>query len=56
MQVLLDNSGRILEGFRDTLLLLGASGLIAVIAGVLLAAMRVSPTPPVLDPCEGGQA
>jgi glutamate transport system permease protein len=45
MQVLLDNSGRILEGFRDTLLLLGASGLIAVVVGVVLAAMRVSPTP-----------
>ncbi len=45
MEVLLDNSGRILEGFRDTLYLLGASGLIAVVVGVVLAAMRVSPTP-----------
>jgi glutamate transport system permease protein len=45
VEVLLDNSGRILEGFRDTLFLLGASGLIAVVVGVVLAAMRVSPTP-----------
>ena len=45
MDTLIDNLPSILAGFRDTLYLLGAAGLIAVVAGVLLAAMRVSPVP-----------
>jgi glutamate transport system permease protein len=45
MQTLIDNLPRILAGFRDTLYLLGASGALALAAGVVLAAMRVSPVP-----------
>ncbi len=45
MDVLIDNLPRILGGFRDTLLLLGASALVAFALGVPLAAMRVSPVP-----------
>ena len=45
MDTLIDNLPSILAGFRDTLYLLGAAGLIALVAGVLLAAMRVSPVP-----------
>lgn len=45
MSTLIDNLPQILAGFRDTLYLLGAAGIGAVAVGVLLAAMRVSPTP-----------
>jgi glutamate transport system permease protein len=45
MDVLLDNLPQILGGFRDTLLLLGASAAGALLLGVALAAMRVSPVP-----------
>jgi glutamate transport system permease protein len=45
LSTLVDHLPQILAGFRDTLYLLGAAGIAAVVAGVLLAAMRVSPTP-----------
>ena len=45
MDALIDNLPRILAGFRDTLYLLGASAVIALALGVVLAAMRVSPVP-----------
>ena len=45
MDTLIENLPRILAGFRDTLYLLGAAGAVAMVAGVLLAAMRVSPVP-----------
>jgi glutamate transport system permease protein len=45
MDTLIDNLPRILAGFRDTLSLLGASAVIALAAGVVLAAMRVCPVP-----------
>ncbi len=45
MDVLIDNFPQIVGGFRDTLLLLGASALVAIGLGVPLAAMRVSPVP-----------
>jgi glutamate transport system permease protein len=45
LSTLIDNLPQILAGFRDTLYLLGAAGIAAVAVGVLLAAMRVSPTP-----------
>lgn len=41
--MLIDNGPQILGGFRDTLYLLGASGLVALAVGVVLAAMRVAP-------------
>ncbi len=43
MGVLLDNLPTILRGFVKTLELLGVSAVIAVLLGVLLAAMRVAP-------------
>jgi len=45
VETLIDNLPRILAGFRDTLYLLGASGAAALVAGVALATMRVSPVP-----------
>lgn len=45
MDVLIDNLPRIIGGFRDTLLLLATSALVAVVLGVLFAGMRVSPVP-----------
>lgn len=45
MGVLVDNLPQILGGFRDTLLLLVASSLVALVLGVVFAAMRVSPVP-----------
>lgn len=45
MSVLIDNLPRILRGFLLTLELLGASGAIALVLGVLLAGMRVAPVP-----------
>jgi glutamate transport system permease protein len=41
--VLIDNLPQILRGFRETLYLLGASGLVALLVGVVLAGMRVAP-------------
>ena len=41
--MLIDNGPQILGGFRDTLYLLGASGLVALAVGLVLAAMRVAP-------------
>ena len=41
--MLIENGPQILGGFRDTLYLLGASGVVALLAGVVLAAMRVAP-------------
>ncbi len=43
MQVLIDNLDPILDGFKKTLWLLFFSGLIALVLGTILAAMRVSP-------------
>ncbi len=43
MEVVIDNLPVILRGFAKTLQLLGASALIAVVLGVVLAAMRVAP-------------
>ncbi|MDP9378362.1 MAG: amino acid ABC transporter permease [Actinomycetota bacterium] len=45
MDVLLDNLPKILGGFRDTVLLLFASSLVALVLGVFFAALRVSPVP-----------
>ena len=45
METLIDNLPRILAGFRDTLYLLAASGVAALVVGVVLATMRVSPVP-----------
>jgi glutamate transport system permease protein len=41
--VLIDNLPQILRGFRQTLYLLGASGVVALVVGVVLAGMRVAP-------------
>lgn len=46
MQVLIENYGTILRGFRETIALAAVSMAIAVVAGTALAAMRVSPIPP----------
>ncbi|MGH8869634.1 MAG: amino acid ABC transporter permease [Actinomycetes bacterium] len=45
MDVLIDNFGEILEGFRTTLALFAASAVIALLLGTVLGAMRVSPVP-----------
>lgn len=45
MNVLVDNLPRILDGFLVTLQLFVLSAVIALVAGALLAAMRVSPVP-----------
>lgn len=45
MGVFVDNLPRVLQGFLQTLGLLGASGLIAFVLGTLLAGMRVAPVP-----------
>jgi glutamate transport system permease protein len=41
--VLIDNAPQILRGFRETLYLLGVSGVVAILVGVVLAGMRVAP-------------
>lgn len=46
MQVLLDNLGKILEGFQVTLILFAGGTVLALVVGTVLAAMRVSPVPP----------
>ncbi|HEX3811569.1 MAG TPA: amino acid ABC transporter permease [Mycobacteriales bacterium] len=46
MNVLSDNIGTILRGFRETIALTVISAVIAIVLGVVLAAMRVSPAPP----------
>lgn len=45
MSALIDNLPRILRGFLLTLELIGVSGAIALVLGVLLAGMRVAPVP-----------
>jgi glutamate transport system permease protein len=45
VDVLVDNLPAILGGFRDTLLLLVASSIVALVVGVFFAALRVSPVP-----------
>ncbi|MGN6088418.1 MAG: amino acid ABC transporter permease [Actinomycetales bacterium] len=45
MDALLNSSGRILDGFQTTLALLVLSGALAMLLGLVLAAMRVSPVP-----------
>jgi glutamate transport system permease protein len=46
VNVLRDNFGTILDGFRETIALTAISAVCAIVFGVLLAAMRVSPAPP----------
>ncbi|MBA2639608.1 MAG: amino acid ABC transporter permease [Nocardioidaceae bacterium] len=46
MGFLLDNLDVIVEGFAVTLQLLATAGIIAAVAGTLLACVRVSPVPP----------
>jgi glutamate transport system permease protein len=46
VQVLLDNLPALLRGFRETLYLTAISAVFAMVLGTLLAAMRVSPIPP----------
>src|SRR5882757_588616 len=46
MNVLRHNFGTILDGFRETIALTALSAVIAIVLGVVLAAMRVSPAPP----------
>jgi glutamate transport system permease protein len=45
VDVLIDNLPALLRGFRETLYLSGLATLLALVLGVLLAAMRVSPIP-----------
>lgn len=45
MDVLLDNLPALLRGFRETLYLSGLAAVLALVLGVVLAAMRVSPIP-----------
>ncbi|GGV61469.1 amino acid ABC transporter permease [Streptomyces longisporoflavus] len=46
MDVLLDNLSLFREGFFGTLKLTGASAIVAVVVGVIIAGFRVSPVPP----------
>ena len=46
MDVLFDQRGLILDGFRTTLLLTAASGALSLVFGIVLAIMRVCPIPP----------
>ncbi|HET9945155.1 MAG TPA: amino acid ABC transporter permease [Actinomycetes bacterium] len=46
MRILLDNLGKILEGFQVTLILFAGGTVLALVVGTVLAAMRVSPVPP----------
>jgi glutamate transport system permease protein len=46
VDVLVDNLGKILEGFRETLILFAGGAVLALALGTLLAGMRVSPVPP----------
>lgn len=45
MDVLIDNLPALLRGFRETLQLSAVAAVLALVLGVLLAAMRVSPVP-----------
>jgi len=45
MDVLIDQRGLILDGFRNTILLTAASGALALVFGTILAVMRVGPIP-----------
>ena len=46
MNVLADNIGTILDGFRETIALTALSAACAIVLGIILAAMRVSPAAP----------
>lgn len=46
MQTLLDNIGKILDGFQVTLIIFAGGTVLALVVGTVLAAMRVSPVPP----------
>lgn len=46
MNVLLDHLADFREGFIGTVLLTFASGLLAMVLGVIIAGFRVSPVPP----------
>lgn len=46
MNVLLDHLPEFREGFIGTILLTLASGLLAMLLGVIIAGFRVSPVPP----------
>ncbi|MBA2768112.1 MAG: amino acid ABC transporter permease [Sporichthyaceae bacterium] len=46
MEILLDNIGKILEGFQVTLILFAGGTVLALVVGTVLASMRVSPVPP----------
>lgn len=45
MEVLRDNSGEILEGFRTTIALFALAGALSLVIGTVLASMRVCPVP-----------
>ena len=46
MDILLDNLGKILDGFQVTLIIFAGGTVLALGVGTVLAAMRVSPVPP----------
>lgn len=46
MQTLLDNLGKILDGFQLTVIIFAGGTVLALVVGTVLAAMRVSPVPP----------
>jgi len=46
VEILLDNIGKILEGFQVTLILFAGGTVLALVVGTVLASMRVSPVPP----------
>jgi len=46
VEILLDNIGKILEGFQVTLILFAGGAVLALVVGTVLASMRVSPVPP----------
>ncbi len=46
MDILVDNLGKILEGFQLTLVLFAGGAVVALVLGTVLAAMRVSPVAP----------
>lgn len=45
MNVLIDNKDLFLEGFKNTLILFFASGALALVLGIIVGVMRVSPVP-----------
>jgi glutamate transport system permease protein len=46
VQTLLDNLGKILDGFQLTVIIFAGGTVLALVLGTVLAAMRVSPVPP----------